>query len=99
MEELEDKISKASKSANARFKRKKIRSMKREADKIAEKLRKSEQSLKSLEPRISKDPISGTPLKQHPPSRNKRIEAKIVEINKKIRRVKNRRKKECLIAK
>ena len=34
MEELEDKITKASKSANVRFKRKKIRSMKREADKI-----------------------------------------------------------------
>ena len=63
MEELEDKITKASKSANARFERKKIRSMKREADKIAEKPRKSEQSLKSLEPRISKNPISGTPLK------------------------------------
>ena len=40
MEELEDKITKASKSANARFNRKKIRSM-READKIAEKLRES----------------------------------------------------------
>ena len=52
MEELDDKVTKASKSANARFKRKKIRSMKREADKIAEKLRKSEQSLKSLEPRV-----------------------------------------------
>ena len=99
MEELEDKITKASKSANARFKREKIRSMKREADKIAEKLRKSEQSLKSLEPRISKDPISGAPLKWHPLSRNKCIEAKIAEINKKIRRAKNRRNKECLIAK
>ena len=63
MEELEDKITKASKSANARFKRKKIRNMNREADKIAEKLRKYEQSLKSLEPGISKDPISGIPLK------------------------------------
>ena len=62
MEELEDKITKASKSANARFKRKKIRSMKREADKIAEKLRESEQALKLLEPRISKDLINGTPL-------------------------------------
>ena len=99
MEELGDKITKASKNTNARFKRKKIRSMKREADKIAEKLRKSEQSLKSLEPRISKDLISGTPLKWHPPSRNKHIEAKIAEINKKIRRVKNRRSKERLIAK
>ena len=36
MEELENKITKASKSTSARFKRKKIRSMKREADKITE---------------------------------------------------------------
>ena len=95
IEALEDKITKASKSTNARFKRKKIRSMKREADKIAEKLGKSEQSLKSLEPRISKDPT----LKQHPLNRNKCIEAKIAELNKKIRREKNRRNKERLIAK
>ena len=56
MEELEDKITKASKSTNARFKRKKIRFMKREADKITEKLRESEVALKLLEPRVPKDP-------------------------------------------
>ena len=50
MEALEDKITKTSESTNARFKRKKIRSMKREADKITEKLRESEQALKLLEP-------------------------------------------------
>ena len=99
MEVLEDKITKASKSTNAGFKRKKIRSMKREADKIAEKLRESEKALKLLEPRVPKDPISGAPLKRHPPNRNKHIEAKIAEINKKIRRVTNRRNKERLIAK
>ena len=99
MEELKDKITKASKSTNARFKRKKIRSMKREADKIAEKLRKSEQSLKSLESRIPKDPISGAPLKRHLPSGNKCIEPKIAEINKKTRRAKNKLNKECLIVK
>ena len=42
MEALEDKITKASESTNARFKRTKIRSMKREADKITEELRESE---------------------------------------------------------
>ena len=42
MEALKDKITKASKSNNAGFKRKKIRSMQREADKMAEKLRESE---------------------------------------------------------
>ena len=99
MEELEDKITKASKSSNARFKRKKIRSRKCEVDKIVEKLIKSEQALKFLEPRISKDPISGAPLERHPPSRNKHIEAKIAELNKKTRRAKNRRNKERLIAK
>ena len=99
MEELEDKITKASKSTNVRFKRMKIRSMKREADKIAEKLRESEAALKSLESRIPKDPISGAPLKRHPPNRNKCIETKIAELNKKVRRAKNRRNKECLTAK
>ena len=63
MEELENKITKASESTNARFKRKKIRSMKREADKIAEKLRESEKALRLLEPRVPKDLISGAPLK------------------------------------
>ena len=95
MEAFEDKITKASESTNARFKRKKIRSMKREADKIAEKLRESEKALKLLEPRVPKDPT----LKQHSPNRNKCIEAKIDELNKKIRRAKNRRNKERLIAK
>ena len=69
--------------------------MKHEADKIAEKLRESEATLKLLEPRVLKDPT----LKQHPPNRNKHIEAKINELNKKIRRAKNRRNKERLIAK
>ena len=98
MEALEDKIAKASESTNARFKRKKIRSMKREVDKIAEKLRESEKALKLLESRVPKAP-SGAPLKLHPPNRNKRIEAKIDKLNKKIRRAKNRRNKECLLAK
>ena len=95
MEALEDKITKVSESTSARFKRKKIRSMKWEADKIAEKLRESEVTLKWLEPRVPQDPT----LKQHPSNRNKCIEAKIDELNKKIRRAKNRRNKECLIAK
>ena len=95
MEALEDKITKASESTNARVKKKKIRSMKREADKIAEKLRQSVQALKLLEPRVPKDPT----LKLHPPNRNKCIEAKIDELNKEIRRAKSRRNKECLIAK
>ena len=94
MEALEDKITKASKITNAGFKRKKIRSMKREADKIAEKLRESEKKLKLVEPRVPKDLISGAPLKLRPPNRSKRIETKIAKLNKKIRRAKNRRNKD-----
>ena len=98
MEALEDKITKAFKSTNAEFKRKKIRSMKREADKINEKLRESKKALRAVERRVPKDPISGAPLELHPPNRDKCIEAKIAEINKKIRRAKNRRNKEHLMA-
>ena len=99
MEALKDKITRASESTNARFKRKKIRSMKREADKITEKLRESEKKLKLVEPRVLKDLISEAPLKLHPLNRPKCIEAKMAELNKKIRRVKSRRNKKCLIAK
>ena len=96
---LKDKITKASKSTNARFKRKKIRSMKREVDKINERLRESENKLGLVEPRVPKDPISRAPLKLHPLNSSKHIEAKIAEINKKIRGAKNRRNKEHLITK
>ena len=62
MEALEDKITKASKSTNAGFKRKKIRSMKREANKINEKLRESEKALRLVEPRVPKDRSAESPL-------------------------------------
>ena len=89
IEGLEDKIAKAAQSMIAGFKRKKIRSMKRDVVKAIEKLKKSEKSLESIEPRII------------PKNNNssKRIENKIPELNKKIRRVKNKKNKECLIAK
>ena len=48
MDSLKDKITKASESTNARFKRKKIRSMKRDFDKINEKLKESEKKLESI---------------------------------------------------
>ena len=73
--------------------------MKREADKINEKLAASEAKLELIKPRVTIDPVSRVPLKLHPPNRPKRLEAKIAELNKKIRRVKNRRNKECLITK
>ena len=99
MEALKDKIMRASKSTDAGFKRKKIRSMKREVNKINERLRESEKTLKFVESRVPKDLISGAPLKLHPLNRSKCIETKIDELNKKIRRAKNRRNKELLITK
>ena len=81
MEALKDKIMRASKSTYAGFKRKRIRSMKREVDKINERLRESEKALELVEPRVPKDVISGAPLKLHPLNRSKCIEVKIAEIN------------------
>ena len=52
IEELENKIAKAAQSTNARFKRKKIRSMKRDVVKAIEKLKESEKSFESIESRI-----------------------------------------------
>ena len=62
MDTLKDKIMRASKSINAGFKRKKIRSMKREANKIAKKLVASEAKLESIKPRVTIDPIHRVPL-------------------------------------
>ena len=61
MEALKDKIAKASKSTNAGFKRKKIRSMKKKVDKINKRLRESEKKLELVEPRVPKDLISQSP--------------------------------------
>ena len=44
-------------------------------------------------------PIRGAPLKLHPPNKNKCIEAKTAELNKKIRRARHKKNKEQLIAK
>ena len=73
--------------------------MKRDFDKISEKLKESEAKLESVEQRVPIDPIRGAPLKLHLPNKNKCIEAKIAELNKKIRRAKNKKNKEHLIAK
>ena len=52
IEELENNIAKAAQSTNAGFKRKKIRSMKRDVVKVIEKLKESKKSFKSIESRI-----------------------------------------------
>ena len=80
MDSLKDKITKASESNNARFERKyEVKNV----DKINEKLKESEKKLESIG--LIESP------KLHPPSRNKFIEKKIAEINKKIRRAKRRK--------
>ena len=55
IEELENMIIKATQSTNARFKRKKIRSMKRDVVQAIEKLKESEKSFESIESRIPKN--------------------------------------------
>ena len=85
IEELENKIAKAAQSMNARFKRKKIKSMKRDVVKAIEKLKGSEKSFESIESRIPKNNNSKR-------SSSKRIENKIAELNKKIRRAKKQEK-------
>ena len=92
IEGLQNKIAKAAQSTNARFKRKKIRSMKTDVVKAIEKLKESEKSFESIESRIPKNNNSKR-------SSSKRIENKIAELNKKIRRAKNKKNKERLIAK
>ena len=101
IEELEDKITAASKSTNARFKRNKIRSIKGEADKLSKALAESKKILESLKLRLPMVPSGSGPYpgKPHPPNRNKRLEVKIAELNKKICRTKNGRMWSCLIAK
>ena len=55
IEGLENKIAKAAQSTNVGFKRKKIRSMKRDVVKAIEKLKESEKSFESIESRIPKN--------------------------------------------
>ena len=62
--------------------------MKRDVVKAIEKLKESEKPLELIESRIPKN--------NNP---NKRLENKIAELNKKIRRAKNKKNKERLIAK
>ena len=93
IEGLENKITKAAQSTNARFKRKKIRSMKGDVVKAIGKLKESEKSFESIGSMI-------IPKNNNSKRRSsKRIENKIAELNKKIRRAKNKKNKERLIAK
>ena len=96
IEGLENKIAKAAQSTNARFKQKKIRSMKRDVVKAIGKLKESKKSFESIESRMGFARTSCIPKNNNS---NKRIENKIAELNKKIKRAKNKKNKERLIAK
>ena len=96
---VEDQISEASSSTSARFKRMKIRSMKREATKIAEKIREATKTAERIREQLAKleELESKQPMQPKP---NKRIKRKIEDLNRKIRRVKGGGKtKRNLIAK
>ena len=80
MDNIEDKIAKASSSTSTRFKRKKIRSTKREATKITEKIKEQTKRPELLEAK----PII--------PKANKRIKNKIANLNRKIKRAKGKTK-------
>ena len=60
-EELKEKISHASRSAHSGFKRKKIRTTKRDTDKLSAWIAESEARLESM--RVPNDRVSGFPLK------------------------------------
>ena len=93
MDDLEDKINKVSSSAGSRFKQKKIRSMKREAVKLAEKIQERTNKLKTIEVQLI---LQSSQLSKA----NKTIKKKIEDLNRRIRRVRGGNKgKNKLIAK
>ena len=53
-DDVEDKINKASSSTSARFKRTKVRSMKREATKIAEKIKEATKEAEKIREQLVK---------------------------------------------
>ena len=100
-DDLEEKIKKVSSTTSAKFKGKKIRSMKREANKLNDLIK---ERMKELE-KIESNPKIQTMFKTSQQSKeSKRIKKKIEDINRKIRRVKggnksNNKAKNRLIAK
>ena len=84
-DDLEQKIKKVSSTTSAKFKGKKIRSMKREANKLNEVIK---ERMKELE-KVETNPKIQTIFKPSQKSKeSKRIKKKIEDINRKIRRVK-----------
>ena len=95
-DDMEDKINKVSSSTSARFKRTKVRSMKREATKIAEKIREATKTAEKIREHLVK--LGELEPKHLPMQANKRIKRKIKDLNRKIRRAKGKTKRN-LVAK
>ena len=88
-DDLEEKIKKVSGTTSAKFKGKKIRSMKREANKLNELIKEQTKELEKIE----SNPKIQTMFKTSQQSKeSKRIKKKIEDINRKIRRVKGENK-------
>ena len=84
-DDLEEKIKKVSSTTSAKFKGKKIRSMKREANKLNDLIKEQTKELEKIE----SNPNTQEMFKITQQSKeNKRIKKKIEGINRKIRRVK-----------
>ena len=99
---LEEKIKKASKSTSARFKGKKIRSMKRTAAKLNERIQEKlneriQEKVKEIKT-IEANSISQTIVKTSQQSKeNSRVKRKIEDINRKLRRAKGKTKRNLMI--
>ena len=84
-DDLEEKIKRVSSTTSAKFKGKKIRSMKREANKLNELIKERMKELEKIETNNNIQEMFKTTQQS---KENKRIKKKIEAINRKIRRVK-----------
>ena len=90
-DDLEEKIKKVYSTTSAKFKGKKIRSMKREANKLNELIKERTKELEKIE----KNPNIQEMFKTTQQSKeNKRIKKKIEDLNGKIRRIKGKNRSE-----
>ena len=89
VETLEDKMASSSTTCGAKFKRQKISSMQKEVDKVVNELRDAQENLELINSRRT--------IKDKQPN-TKPTNKKIAELNRKIRRAKNKKTKNKLIA-
>ena len=88
-DDLEEKIKKVSSTTSAKFKGKKIRSMKREANKLKESIKERMKELEKIEMNPNIQEMFKTTQQSE---ENKRIKKKIEDLNRKIRRIKGENK-------